>query len=108
MKECNWTLASNFSMGFLANFEQGTLIWDTSHGQPLRAWERGKSEPTEVSVSADSAYGREIAYFVECVREGRPPKRCMPESSLDGLRVAFAERASAAGGTVVRMEDYHD
>ena len=38
------------------------------------------------------AFEAEVAYFVECVREGRFPDRCTPEQGRLAVKTALAAR----------------
>jgi len=49
------------------------------------------------------ALREELAYFVDCVRDGRPPDLITPQESMEAVRACLAAEESAASGQVVRV-----
>ncbi len=85
-----------FEMGFTLAGSRGTLVW-TSRTPELRLY-AGQAEPELLSCPAESAYRREIDYFLECVERGTPPDRCRPESSRTSVALALLEARSIQTG----------
>jgi predicted dehydrogenase len=59
-----------------------------------------EGEPAVVPVegSGTDPFGAEIAYFLECVEEGRAPERATGEQARDALLVSLAASRSLASG----------
>ncbi len=51
-------------------------------------------EPRRLEVVQTDPYAAEVAYFVDCVRSGRPASRATPEDARLALRLALAARAA--------------
>ena len=85
---------SPFSMSFQIRAERALLDW-TSDGLMLTD-ERGKK--TAVEVSKQDPYESELAYFVECCRNGVSPDRCLPADSAKAVELAFMLKKSRAAG----------
>lgn len=63
----------------------------------LRLYPSG-GEPQTVPVESADPWGPEIAYFVECVEQGRAPEQGTGEQARDALRVSLAANRSLASG----------
>jgi hypothetical protein len=50
--------------------------------------------PQDLAVKDSNGWVEEIAYFLDCVRNGRQTELCMPESSALSIRLAEVERES--------------
>jgi predicted dehydrogenase len=90
-----------FRMAFEAVFERGMLRCDSRLQPALIEWD-GREERIP-DVAPEDGYRREIEYFAECVRTGRRPRRCLPESTALSVRVATAERRSCERGRAVSV-----
>jgi predicted dehydrogenase len=53
-----------------------------------------EGEPLRLSPAQADPYAAECAYFLDCVREGRPADRATPTDALRALAVALAARES--------------
>jgi predicted dehydrogenase len=107
-----WQGEVPFAHTYRAVFEGATLIFDS---QKLMVYEGGGVGPKVIEVGSEAKMGgainlqntggiyNEIAYFVECLRTGKPPTVITPEQSLDSLRMLLAELESARQGVEVRM-----
>ena len=67
----------------------------------LRLYPTG-GEPETVAVESVDPWGPEIAYFVECVEQGRAPEQGTGEKAREALRVSLAAARSLESG---RRED---
>jgi predicted dehydrogenase len=63
----------------------------------LRLYRSG-AEPETVTPEAVDPWGPEIAYFVECVEQGRHPEEGTGEQAREALRVALAANRSLESG----------
>jgi predicted dehydrogenase len=76
----------------------------TSSGGELRygsgrlELEQPPAAPTEIPLGTGDAYALQLAYFIDCCRNGRPPADCLPESSARAVELAIAVR-TLAGST---------
>ena len=91
-----------FEMAITVVGETGTLDWLMSRGPEVYAY-HGGVEPERITVSEETGWGRELDYFVDCLREGRPVERCLPASSRANIALTLLERESIESGRVVRV-----
>ena len=128
--DVNWSFLE-FSSGAVACIESHWLIPDESlivtndalqvfgtravadlHLVPseLALWSEGGYEPINVSYDAcfngqvRGAMKEEIGYFVDCVRQGRPPEIIRAEEALSALKVALALVRSSQEGREVTLD----
>jgi predicted dehydrogenase len=79
--------------------EDGGNIGAATAPRGLRLYRDG-AEPETVPVESADPWGPEIAYFVECVEQGRRPEQGTGEQAREALRVALAVRRSLESGGV--------
>jgi predicted dehydrogenase len=99
----DWTLNGEygFSMVFRVNFEKGNLVFD-SNGLKVNP---NDSKAFIPELPKEMGYYREIQYFVKAVLEGTPITTAAPESTMETIRIAEAEVASAGQmGMLVAVE----
>jgi predicted dehydrogenase len=77
--------------------EDGGNIGASDAPRGLRLYPAG-GEPTSVAVESADPWGPEIAYFVECVDQGREPERGTGEQAKKALLVALAANRSVETG----------
>jgi predicted dehydrogenase len=96
--EGGWTQADGFGfrMQYLVNFEQATADFDIGRKPTLVVHKDGKSDPVE--TSGRDGYAGEMAYFLECVRQGRKPAAVTADDAVAGLKIVEAEKRSIASG----------
>ncbi len=82
-------------------FRAGGVSVEMGGGSALRVHEAGKSYPLEPKPG--DAYENQIAYFVDCVREGRKPELGTAEQARLAVRTADAVRESFETGAVVAV-----
>ncbi|MBM3759262.1 MAG: Gfo/Idh/MocA family oxidoreductase [Acidobacteria bacterium] len=90
-----------FSMEFTLVAENGTI--DFHSAQPNPTLYQANQPAKELTPDPPSdAYREEIAYFVDCARDNRPPKRCTPLSSAQAVSLAhlLLESRSKQGQTL--------
>ena len=83
-----------FSMSFQVRAERAELEW-TPNGLLLSDQ---TGERRRVDLPGDEAYKAELAYFIDCCRDGRPPARCLPEESARAVKLALLLKQSRAEG----------
>jgi predicted dehydrogenase len=81
--------------------EDGGNIGAPTAPRGLRLYPEG-GEPETVAVESVDPWGPEIAYFVECVEEGRAPEQGTGKQAREALRVSLAAARSLESG---RRED---
>jgi predicted dehydrogenase len=98
--EGGWTFAAPrpFEMAIIVNGEHGTLEWSSLAGSDVLYYTGSRVE--RIPCDGD-AYQRELDYFIDCVRTGRPVDRCSPISSRTSVILAWLERRAVETGRVV-------
>ena len=79
--------------------EEGGNIGNPQSERGLRLYPSG-GKPHTVPVGTADPWGREIAYFVDCVEQGRMPEQGSGEQARDALLVSLAVNRSLASGRV--------
>jgi len=77
--------------------EDGGNIGASDAPRGLRLYPAG-GEPTSVAVESADPWAPEIAYFVECVDQGREPEHGTGEQAKKALLVALAANRSVESG----------
>jgi predicted dehydrogenase len=77
--------------------EDGGNIGASASARGLRLYPTG-GEPATVPVESADPWGPEIAYFVECVEQGREPEQGTGEQAREALLVSLAANRSLASG----------
>lgn len=62
---------------------------------------RNQGDPEVIEVEQADPYESEVAYFVECVRNGSAATRATPTDGMRAMKVSLAAQASAERGTPV-------
>ena len=102
-----WTLASSWTFALDAAppdrleivGERGGIDFET--GAFLRQY-GARTREIDLGASDDPLHD-EVAYFVECIRSGRRPKRVTTDDARSGLMIAEAALASLRQGGLVRL-----
>lgn len=107
--EGGWNLPPQtpFKMAFRAIFEHAAAIMD---GAPMKVYP-SSGEPFQPefpqmkaegggNISDLGGYYHELAYFVDCLKTGRPMDRCTPEGARGSLEVCLEEIRQAEQGAV--------
>ena len=108
--EASWAHpAGTFFTRLEAAGSEGLLSFDSREAAPMkltRRAEEGKAAGVAVPESPvnESPYQREMAHFVELIREGVEPAM-KPEDALEALRISLAARKSIAEGAPIRPAD---
>ena len=103
--EGGWAMEEGFPfrMQYTVNFERATAVFDSSAASPLTLYESGKP-PVAVPVETVMGYEIEIAYFVECVKEGRSPGIVTLRDGAAAVRIIEAEVESVRSGQPVELK----
>jgi predicted dehydrogenase len=92
-----WVMPDSFpfDMGFEVLGSEGLLAFSVNN-DPMLQWYPFDGEPETPDYEPGTGYENELAYFVECVESGTPPKRVTPQSARESVRVVMAEADSIA------------
>lgn len=102
-----WAMSKGFQfeMSFIINGEKGTLQLDP---QGYRAYwndQRGTQELAPENQGLPTGWHQELAYFVECICQGKDADRWQtPQSVIDAWKVAMAEIASVDSGRTMEIQ----
>lgn len=99
----DWTLngGNGFIMEYRVNFEQGNLMMI---GGKVLVHPNGQPK-FEAELDSGVGHFYEIKYFAECVLNDKPIEIATPESTMDTIRLAETEVASAdRKGALVKVE----
>ena len=96
-----WSFAPGygFTMQYTIVCEHATLVFDLAAADPLVVVTAGKREP--VKLPSGMGYGREIAYFAECIRSATKPTVVTMHDAARSVQIIEAAARSIATGTVV-------
>lgn len=72
-----------FSMEYTVVADRGTVEY-SSAGRPPTLYPVD-GEPEVLPMEDKDGYAEELAYFVECCKNGSSPERCLPEESADAV-----------------------
>ncbi len=102
--EGSWAMTDGFvfNMGFTANFENATVVFDSAKSEPLTVYEKGK-DPAVVGVEDVMGYDLEIAYMIDCIKQGRRPDVVTVDDALRTVRIVEAEIESVQTGKTVSV-----
>jgi predicted dehydrogenase len=105
--EAAWieSAAFRFVMRYTANFERGTAVYDlgAAADSPLTLYVPGR-EPETVPLEPGLGYDHEIAYLIDCIREGRKPDRVTLGDAAAAVRIIEAESESVKTGAPVPLD----
>jgi predicted dehydrogenase len=93
--EGGWCYHAGFPFEMFVNVrcERATFQWRMADGPVVRMFADG-ADPAEIRVKNANGWEEEIDYFLDCVRRGKQPELCLPESSALSIRLAEMERES--------------
>ena len=87
----SWMQMAGFNMSFIASFENATVIYDPSQQPTLKLTRRGSTEAEAIEVGTESAYEKELKYFMECAAGEHENLRCPAESTRNTIFLANEE-----------------
>jgi predicted dehydrogenase len=82
-----------FAMEFDLQASEFELRYVNDHLQLLHP----PAVPTEIALPQEDPYASQIAYFLDCCRNGHAPIECPPESSAKAVELALSISALAQG-----------
>ena len=102
--EGGWCMSEGFGfqMQYTVNFEGATADFRFDGRNHVRLCQPGK-EPREIEVGEGMGYEYEIAYFLDCIKQGKRPDVITLEQAAESVRIAEAEQKSIADGVAVRL-----
>jgi predicted dehydrogenase len=86
-----------FAMEFDLQASEGELHYADDHLQLLRP----SAASTEIVLPQEDPYATQLAYFLDCCRNGRDPLECPPESSAQAVELALSVSALAQGAKAI-------
>ena len=87
----------SFQMQFNVNFERATATFDFAQDDSLTLYEDG-GEPRKIEIGSEIGYKNEIAYFIDCIKNGRPPQIVTLQNAADAVKIIEAEGRSGHTG----------
>ena len=101
--EGSWAMAEgfDFSMEYTVNFERATVDFDNTREEDcLKIFGQDK-EPETIKLDAPDGYVGQIAYFANCIREGRAPKIVTAADGAGSVELCEAAGRSIEAGEIV-------
>ena len=77
-----------FQAGFMANFENSSVFYTTLKPDVIQVANNDEMKEVVADDGGDGFYN-EIAYFYECIERNIKPKKCLPESSLETIKLCY-------------------
>ncbi|QDU71462.1 Gfo/Idh/MocA family protein [Mucisphaera calidilacus] len=102
--EGGWAMASSFpfTMQYAVNFEKATAVFDLAAEHPLTLHHAG-GDTQAIELDPNMGYQHELAYFIDCIRNGRTPDVVTVEDAATSLTVIEAEVESVRTGRTVTL-----
>lgn len=94
----DWLLKNNKfnSRVIRVNFENGYVFIDRTGGRVAFVKVAKDGTVTDMSDNlAFDAYYNEVIYFADCLLNNQPVSRCLPEETMDSVKIVMAEIESA-------------
>ena len=103
--EGGWAMAAGFPfrMAFSVNFEEATVVYDSSAAAPLMLYRPG-NEPETISCDPRMGYEIEIEYFIHCIETGVKPSVVTLGEAAKAIRIVEAEVLSLHAGKPINIE----
>lgn len=77
-----------FQAGYMAHFNDASVVYSSMNGDVIQIADN--SSVREVPAGdAGAGYYNEMAYFAECLVNGKAPELCMPSSSLKAIELCY-------------------
>lgn len=102
--EGGWAMTEGFgfSMRYTVNFEKATATFGEAGDTPLRLIEDGK-EPEFIKLDEAMGYEHEIAYFMDCVKNGTAPQRVTMADAANAVKIVEHEVQSVRNGGTIAL-----
>ena len=88
---------TGFRMNYTAFFENATIEYHPGTSIGFKVSQLWKGEVEGIQVSQESAYLKEMRYFLECVRGEHENILCPADSSRESIAIALMERDMSMG-----------
>lgn len=84
------TFHSNFPFqaGYMANFEKASVLYTTLKPEVIQVSNDIENLEIDAEDGGDGFYN-EIDYFYRCLENRELPEKCMPESSLETIKICY-------------------
>lgn len=95
---CDWVTPQNkYNTRTIAvYFEKGYVYLDRSKGREVFVKVTNDGEITDMTAQIKfDVFYREILYFADCIANGKPVSECLPEDTMNSVRIIMAEMESA-------------
>jgi predicted dehydrogenase len=90
-------------MEYTVNFERATVDFDNTREEDcLKIFEKGK-EPETLKLDVPDGYAGQIAYFANCIREGRAPSTVTAADGAGSVELCEAAGRSIKCGELVTL-----
>jgi predicted dehydrogenase len=103
--EGSWAMTQGFgfSMEYTVNFEHATADFDNTREEDcLKIFKQGKELET-LKLDAPDGYAGQIAYFAECIRDGKPPSVVTAADGAESVELCEAAGRSIESGEIVAL-----
>ncbi len=102
--EGGWTMSDSFGfvMGYVANFDEATAVYDSAASDPLTLSPAG-GEPAAVELATGMGYQYELDYFVECIAANTRPRTATVQDAYQTLQIIDAETRSIRDGKTIQL-----
>lgn len=103
--EGSWAMSEGFvfRMQYTLNFDKATLSYDSVLDDPLTLARDGEVCP--IGITRDGlGYDHELAYFIDCVKQGRKPQHVTMQDAANAIRLIEAEIESIKTGRSVTLD----
>ncbi len=77
-----------FQAGYMVQFENASVLYTTLNGNVIRIGD-DKSISEIPAGDAGEGYYNEISYFAQCILTNTQPTECLPESSLESIKLCY-------------------
>ena len=77
-----------FQAGYMAQFEKASILYTSFKGDIIQIADDISIKEVPAG-DAGAGYYNEIAYFAQCMKNNTQPTECMPESSLQTVRLCY-------------------
>jgi len=84
------TFHSNFPFqaGFMANFEGASILYTTLKPEIIQVANNDEVKEMDANDGGDGFFN-EIVYFTSCLVNNQSPDQCLPESSLETVKICY-------------------
>ncbi len=77
-----------FHAGYMANFEKASVLFTTLKPEIIQVADDERVKEIDAEDGGDGFYN-EIAYFHDCLAQQKQPEKCMPQSSLETIKLCY-------------------